>query len=159
MKNITKLLIAVGTLLTIAFILLSSGQTAQAPTNLKNNGDQLLEQTVETISTVSQAKKVEGGTFAQLSFHTVNGTEYAFLASSELDDYFNAWQAREADKFYKDGDFVLVTFYGDGTTSYDKCLDQAQASRYIDWSAQETKELLTHTLNYQGWEILGSEEI
>lgn len=154
MKNNTKLLIAVGTLLTIAFILLSSGQTAQAPTNLKING-----QTAETISTVSQAKKVEGGTFAQLSFHTVNGTEYAFLASSELDDYFNAWQAREADKFYKDGDFVLVTFYEDGTTSYDKCLDQAQASRYIDWNAQETKELLTHTLNYQGWEILGNEEM
>lgn len=154
MKNNTKLLIAVGTLLTIAFILLSSGQTSQAPTNLKIN-----EQTAETISTVSQAKKVEGGTFAQLSFHTVNGKEYAFLASSELDDYFNAWQAREADKFYKDGDFVLVTFYEDGTTSYDKCLDQAQASRYIDWSAQETKELLTHTLNYQGWEILGNEEI
>lgn len=154
MKNNTKLLIAVGTLLTIAFILLSSGQTAQAPTNLKNN-----EQTIETISTVSQAKKVEGGTFAQLSFHTVNGTEYAFLASSELDDYFNAWQARESDKFYKDGDFVLVTFYEDGTTSYDKCLDQAQASKFIDWSAQETKELLTHTLNYQGWEILGNEEM
>lgn len=154
MKNNTKLLIAVGTLLTIAFILLSSGQTAQAPTNLKNN-----EQTIETISTVSQAKKVEGGTFAQLSFHTVNDTEYAFLASSELDDYFNAWQARESDKFYKDGDFVLVTFYEDGTSSYDKCLDQAQASKFIDWSAQETKELLTHTLNYQGWEILGNEEM